>query len=142
MRSERLIRIIQLKGQLMEEKERLLEQYNTKARVLSGYINTLSIDIESNYSKLCTKCLDGNEFSVIRNYIEHLDRLKRSALERKEQMEKKIAAIRAELVEMLREIKTLNTLKDKALSAARKVENKKQQKLLDEIALRLEGRDS
>jgi flagellar export protein FliJ len=142
MRSERLNRIIELKGQLMEEKERLLEQHNSKARVLSNYIRTLSADIENNYSKLCTKCLDGNEFFVIRNYIEHLDRLKLTAVEQKEQVEKKITAIRAELVEMLREIKTLSTLKDKALSAARKIANKKQQKLLDEIALRLEGRES
>ena len=142
MRSERLNRIIELKEQLLKEKERLLEQQNTRARALSGYISNLSAEIENNYSKICTKCLDGNEFSVIRNYIEHLDRLKFAAIEQKEQVEKKIAAIRAELVEMLREIKTLNTLKDKAVSAARKAENKKQQKLLDEIALRLEGRET
>jgi flagellar export protein FliJ len=141
MHSERLQRIIELKERLMEEKERVLEQNNKKLQIVLNNISYLSGEIENNYKQLCSKCLDGNEFTVIRNYIEHLDRRKSTALGQKEQIEKKIVTIRAELVEMLREIKTLNSLKEKLLTNAKKAQNKRHQKLLDEIALRVEGRE-
>lgn len=126
----------------MEEKERVLGQHTRKLQIVVNNIKHLSDEIDNNYKQLCTKCLDGNEFTVIRNYIGHLDRVKSSALAQKEQLDKKIAALRAELVEMLREIKTLNSLKEKLVSTARKAQNKKHQKLLDEIALRVEGYDA
>jgi flagellar export protein FliJ len=141
MRSERLQRIIELKEQLMEEKERVLEQHNKKLQMVTNNIAYLTGEIDTNYKHLCTKCLNGHEFTVIRNYIEHLDRLKSTAVAHKEQIGKKIAAIRSELVEMLREIKTLTSLKEKLLSTAKKTQNKRHQKLLDEIALRTEGRE-
>jgi flagellar export protein FliJ len=63
-------------------------------------------------------------------------------LTQKELIGKRIAEIRAQLVEMLKEIKMLDTLKERTLSTARRAQNKKHQKLLDEIALRLESRKS
>jgi flagellar biosynthesis chaperone FliJ len=66
--------------------------------------------------------------------------LKTEALTQKDLIERKIVEIRAELVEMLREIKVLDTLKERTLSMAKRAQNKKHQKLLDEIALRLESR--
>ena len=124
----------------MEEKELVLDQHNKKLNIICNNIKLLYNEIEVNYSELCTRCLDGNEFALLKDYLEHLGRLKTEALAQKEVIEKKIAEIRAELVEMLREIKILDTLKEKTLSTARRAQNKKHQKLLDEIALRLESR--
>jgi flagellar export protein FliJ len=140
MHSDRLQRIIELKERLMEEKERVLDQHIKQRDIIYSNIELLDNEININYSELCTRCLDSNEFYVLKDYLEHLGRLKTEALTQKELIETKIAEIRAELVEMLREIKVLDTLKERTLSTARRAQNKKHQKLLDEIALRLESR--
>ncbi len=124
----------------MEEKELVLDQHNTKRDIILSNIELLDTEIDVNYSEICTRCLDGNEFSLLKDYLEHLGRLKTEALTQKDLIQKKIVEIRAELVEMLREIKVLDTLKERTLSMAKRAQNKKHQKLLDEIALRLESR--
>ena len=139
MRSDRLQRLIELKERLMEEKERLLERYFREKDNIVSNIEVLDNEGEKNYHDLCTKCLEGNEFTSIRDYIEHLGRLKISALTAKHNLEKQIAAVRHELYEMLKEIKVLNTLKEKIVASDRRAENKKHQKLIDEIALRLDS---
>jgi flagellar export protein FliJ len=140
MHSDRLRRIIELKERLMEEKERVLDQHSRQRDTIQSNIESLDNDIEANYSEICSRCLDGNEFALLKNYLEYLERTKAEALAQKELIEKAIAQIRAELVDMLKEIKTLDTLKERALSTARRMQNKKHQKLLDDIALRLESR--
>jgi flagellar export protein FliJ len=142
MHSDRLQRIIKLRERLMEEKERVLDQHNKQIAIIVNNIKLLDTEIDVNYSQLRTRCLDGNEFAVLKDYLEHLSRLKTETLTQKELIEKSIAEIRAELVEMLKEIKMLVTLKERTLSTARRAQNKKHQKLLDEIALRLESRKS
>jgi flagellar export protein FliJ len=140
MRSDRLRRIIELKARLMEEKERVLDQYNKDRDIICSNIDQLDADIDMNYYEVSTRCLSGNEFLVLRDYLEHLSRMRKDASAQKELVESKIAAVRKELYEMLKEIKMLDGLKERTLSAARKAENRRHQKLLDEIALRLEGR--
>jgi flagellar export protein FliJ len=140
MRSDRLRRIIELKARLMEEKERVLDQYNKDRDIICSNIAQLDADIDMNYNEVSTRCLSGNEFLVLRDYLEHLSRMRKDASAQKELVESKIAAVRKELYEMLKEIKMLDGLKERTLSAARKAENRRHQKLLDEIALRLEGR--
>ncbi len=140
MRSDRLQRIIDLKERLMEEKERILEQYSKTLKLIENNINILEEKIDTNYDELCTKCLNGNEFSIIKDYLEHLGQVRTAALAQKDALLKSIAAVRAELYEMLKEIKMLDSLKAKTVSIAKKNENRRLQKLLDEIALRPEGR--
>ncbi len=118
----------------------MLDQHSRQRDTIQSNIESLDNDIEANYSELCSRCLDGNEFALLKNYLEYLERTKAEALAQKELIEKTIAQIRAELVDMLKEIKTLDTLKEKALSTARRTQSKKHQKLLDDIALRLESR--
>jgi flagellar export protein FliJ len=140
MRSDRLQRIIELKTRLMEEKERVLDRYTKERDIISSNIVLLNEEIDSNYYEVSTRCLNGNEFLVLRDYLEHLSRMRKDASTQKELAESKIAVVRKELYEMLKEIKMLDGLKGRALSAAKKAENRRHQKLLDEIALRLEGR--
>ena len=140
MRSDRLQRLITLKERLMEEKERLLDRHIREMDSILSNIEMLDNEVEKNYHDLCTRCLDGNEFASLKNYLEYLKRLKAEAVAQKTLVEQKIAVIRAELCEMLKEVKTLDALKKRTLSAAKRAENKKLQKLLDEIALRLDSR--
>ena len=140
MHSDRLLRIIELKERLMEEKERVLDQYTKERDIIHSNIMYLDTDINVNYDKICTRCLDASEFVSLKDYLEHLGRLKTEALAQKALLEEKIAVIRAELYGMFKEIKMLDALKKRTFSAARRAQNKKHQKLLDEIALRLESR--
>ena len=140
MRSDRLQRIIELKARVMEEKERVLDQYTKDRDMICSNIESLDAEIDSNYYEFSTRCLNGNEFLVLRDYLEHLSRTRKDAFTQKELVESKIAAVRKELYEMLKELKMLDALKERTLSAVRKAENRRHQKLLDEIALRLEGR--
>ncbi len=140
MHNDRLQRIIELKQRLMEDKERLLEKRSRERDALIKHIDTLNDEVESNYSDLCSKCLAGSEFVSIRDYLEHLGRAIRAALSQKVSVERQMAVIRSELYDMLKEIKVLEGLQQKRVSVAIRVENKKHQKLLDEIALRLETR--
>ena len=140
MHSDRLRRIIELKERLMEEKERVLEEHTKLMDYTISNIKSLDIEINVRYDDICTRTLNGSEFSSLKDYLEYLGRLKTEALAQKVLLQGKIAVIRAELYDMFKEIKMLNTLKKRIFSAARRAQNKKQQKLLDEIALRLEGR--
>jgi flagellar export protein FliJ len=140
MRNDRLQRIIGLKERLMEENERVLDQHINQRDMIQNSIKLLDDEINVNYTAVCTRCLDGNEFALIKDYLEHLGRSKIEALVEKGLIEEKIAATRAELLEMLKEIKMLDTLNEKTLFTAKRVQNKRDQKLLDEIALRLERR--
>ena len=140
MRSDRLQRIIELKTRLMEEKERVLDRYTKERDIISSNIVLLNEESDSNYYEVSTRCLNGNEFLVLRDYLEHLSRMRKDASTQKELAESKIAVVRKELYEMLKEIKMLDGLKGRALSTAKKADNRRHQKLLDEIALRLEGR--
>ena len=140
MRSDRLQRLITLKERLMEEKERLLDRHIREMDSILSNIEMLDNEVEKNYHDLCTRCLDGSEFTSIMDYIEHLGRLRISAVAAKQMIERQIAVIRNELYEMLKEIKVLDTLKEKQVSVDRRAENKKLQKLIDEIALRLDSR--
>ncbi len=142
MHSDRLVRIIDLKERLMEEKECELDLKAKERDALINKIKALDAEIDLNYSDLCTRCLDGNEFASIKDYLEHLGRTKSVAMAQQTALESQIAALRAALYAMLREIKMLGTLKEKRISAAQRVEKKKHQKLLDDIALRLEARKS
>jgi len=51
-----------------------------------------------------------------------------------------VSTIRQELLALEMELKILEKLKAKALQAARKVRNRKEQRVMDDLALRIEGK--
>ncbi len=122
----------------MEEKERLLDAHRKERDRISRNIEILNNEIDANYSDLCSRCLEGSEFTSIREYLEHLGRTKDDALKQRASVEKLMAVVRTQLLEMLKEIKVLDALREKRVTAAKRADNKKHQKLLDDIALRLE----
>ena len=53
-------------------------------------------------------------------------------------MQDKIAILKEELIELMKEMKMLGTLRDKIIATLKKSFNRREQKLLDDIALRIE----
>lgn len=136
----RLSRIIEVKEKLIEDKERELEgTINTLNDIIIG-IDLVEKDTEENYHKLTMPALSGGDFSVIKDYLSYLDNKRLCLLDEKASSQTKIEQLRADLVELLKELKMLETLESKTFKAMKKSANRKEQKNLDAMALRLEER--
>jgi len=133
MLKDRLERIIEIKEKLMDDKEREIEEEKNKQA-----IKAVEADINMNYERMTAKPMNGNDFSVITGYIEYLDNVKSTLVEESESLRQKIAILKEDLLDLMKEIKMLGTLKDKISAALKKSINRREQKLLDDIALRVD----
>ena len=138
MLKDRLDRIIEIKEKIMDDKEREIEEEKSKLDSVNRAIEAVDIDIEKNYERMTGKSIQGNDFSVITDYLEYLENMKCSLIGERETVEEKIAILKEELIELMKEMKMLGTLRDKIIATLKKTFNRREQKLLDDIALRIE----
>ena len=138
MLKDRLDRIIEIKVKIMDGKEREIEEEKSKLDSVNRAIEAVDIDIEKNYERMTGKSMQGNDFSVITDYLEYLENMKCSLIGERETVEEKIAIFKEELIELMKEMKMLGTLRDKIIATLKKSFNRREQKLLDDIALRIE----
>lgn len=134
-------------GRLMEVKEKLLEH---KERELDAALSVLSTTIAEidevkqetarTYNDITARCLTGNELSVLVGCLASLDVRKAGLNDDKSTIETRIRTVRTELCDLEIELKMLEKLKSKTLQMTRKARNKKEQKLMDEIAQRSQAR--
>jgi len=133
----RFERIKEVKEKLMEEKEREIQTVLSEIENITDNIVSIDKNIADNYKDITSATLDSNDFCNIKEYIIFLDHKKLVLLEQKETLKDKVNILRSELVEMLKEVKMLETLKQKEAGVAKKYQNRKEQKVLDDIALRI-----
>gem|GEM_PF-366029 len=138
--SFRFGRILEVKEKLMERKQGQLKEALLIITVISNDINTIESSIYNKYSLLTLSHMNGNDFSVLTDYIEYLDSRKNELLLQREKAAKAVDAIRAELYDLARDVRMLENLKEKAARIVKRAENRKEQKSLDQIALRIEER--
>ncbi|MBP1746622.1 MAG: hypothetical protein H6Q54_1237 [Deltaproteobacteria bacterium] len=136
----RLSRIIEVKEKLIEDKERELEETISAMNDIIQDIDITEKDIEKSYNKLTFPSLSGGDFSVLKDYLTYLENRKTCLLDEQANTQQRIDHLRANLVELLKEQKMLETLQSKALKVLKKNENRKIQKNLDAMALRIEER--
>ncbi len=134
----RLKRIIEIKEKMMDDKEREIEEAKAKLESVINEINTVDADIEENYEKISTKMLQGNDFSVIRDYIEYLENTKYTLMREAVSLDESALILKQELVELLQEKKMLDKLQIKEMDSLKKSSNRREQKLLDDMALRID----
>jgi flagellar export protein FliJ len=132
---------------LLEVKEKLLEHKQTELEIAIASVAAVVSDIEKvekettdTYEQITSRCLTGKELSILTGYLSYLDERKASLREEKEKRETRVSTIRQELQALEIELKILEKLKAKALQAARKVRNRKEQRVMDDLALRIEGK--
>lgn len=113
-----------------------METFRREDDRISTNISVLNADIDERHEILSKMSFSGSDFMVFKNYLVHLDANRSSWLKQQEEVRKQIEQVRSELTDLLKEIKMLETLKAKALADIRRSRNKKEQKKLDEIALR------
>jgi flagellar export protein FliJ len=136
----RLSRIIEIKEKLIEDKERELEGAISALNDIIAGIQFVEKDTEGSYNKLTMPALSGGDFSVIKDYLLFLENKRICLLDEKASTETRIDHIRADLVELFKELKMLETLQSKTFKAMKKSANRKEQKNLDAMALRIEER--
>lgn len=136
----RLNRIIEVKEKLIEDKERELEGSIGNLNAIALEIEETEKDIVRAHEELLGPLLSGSDFSVLKDYRSYLEERRLRLSVEKSKIEETIELIRAELVELLKDLKMLETLKSKAFKAMKKSENRKEQKSLDAMALRIEER--
>jgi flagellar export protein FliJ len=133
-------RLMEVKEKLLEHKQRELDMALTALRAVIDEIDGVRRETTRTYDDMTARCLTGNELSVLVGYLGYLD-VKRAGLnEKRIEREERVAAIRTQLCDLEIELKMLEKLKSKTLQIIKKARNKKEQKLMDEIALRAERR--
>jgi flagellar export protein FliJ len=138
MLKNRLERIIEIKEKLMDDKEREIDEEKGRLDSVNHAIEAVDADIEKNYERMSGTSMKGSDFSVITDYLEYLENMKCSHVAERESAQEKMAVLKEELVDFMKEIKMLSTLKEKILATLKKSYNRREQKLLDDIALRIE----
>ncbi|HOP85384.1 MAG TPA: hypothetical protein PLM71_03050 [Syntrophorhabdaceae bacterium] len=133
----RFDKLIEVKENLLSEKKKELQYTVSSFEMISQEIITIEEDIKRNYAQLSLVVLDSNEVYVLREHIIWLEAKKSTLLKEKDKLEKIINSLKTELAHILKEIKMLETLKSKALYSLKKTISRKEQKKLDELALRL-----
>ncbi|MCX5815040.1 MAG: flagellar export protein FliJ [Proteobacteria bacterium] len=136
MSTQRIERIIDLKEKLMEDKQREIENTLGLMNKITNGIIGIDNNINSNYERMTITSISGNDFCVIKDNLTYLENRKSELMEQKEAYNKKVSILRMELIEQAREVKKLETLESKTLQVIKKARNRKEQKSLDEIALK------
>lgn len=140
MSSFRFGRILEVKEKLMERKQGQLEEALLILTVITNDINMIESKIYKKYALLTLTPMNGNDFSVLTDYIEYLDSRKNELLLQREKAARAVDALRAELYDLARDVRMLQKLKEKEARIVKRAENRKEQKSLDQIALRIEER--
>jgi flagellar export protein FliJ len=132
----RIERIIEIKEKMLDDKKKEMEAVIAKINKITNDINDTDSNIELNYNKITGTLMNGNDIYVIKEYVIFLENKKLEMINNRKKLRADENALRTELLEMIKEIKMLETLKSKELRIIKKSENRKEQKMLDELASR------
>jgi flagellar export protein FliJ len=136
----RIERIIEVKEKLMDDKKKAMEAVIADIDKATSDINDTDGDIELNYNKITGTLMNGNDIFVLKEYIIFLENKKLEMINHREKLKVEADVLKAELIEMMKEIKMLEILKSKELKTIKKSQNRREQKMLDELASRDENK--
>lgn len=131
-------RLAEVKEKLLEHKQLELDAAVCALNEIIDEIDKVRQEIETNFNDMISRSMPGEEFSTLTGYLNYLDGKKLTLLEEKERREVRVDVLRADLLALSIERKMLEKLEVKDLAAFKKTDNKKQQKAMDDLALRNE----
>ncbi|MDD5243917.1 MAG: flagellar FliJ family protein [Syntrophorhabdaceae bacterium] len=131
-------KIIELKETMIRGKEREIEDAALEVKGIVLNIRMTEETIHKSHNGLGAVPMKGSDFSVLKDYLSYLEKRKDTLIEEKEDREKKISSLRSQLFELAKEKKMFEKLKSRITASLRKSFNRRQQKLLDDIALRID----
>ncbi len=134
----RFNRLMEIKEKLREHKQQELEKATAAAGTLTRAIRAIEEEIAERCNGMARLCMTGEEFSLLIGHLAYLDGRKAALRAEKEKADMLVDALRCELLSLTTELKMFEKLKSKALQAARIAGHKKEQKMMDGLALRVE----
>lgn len=136
----RIERIIEIKENIMDDKRNEMKVAAAEIERITNDINDIYGNIDINYNKLTVNSSNSNDIYVLKEYIIFLENKKLEMIGQREKLRAKMDIMKAELFELIKEIKMLEILKSKELKIIKKSQNRKEQKMLDELASRIDER--
>ena len=136
-----LEKLIEVKERQLDDKKKEMQTVVAEMDKISNDINLMDENINSNYDKIGATTLNSNDFYVLKEHTVYLEKKKIQLIEKKESLTTLLDTLRSELFELAKEVKMLEILKSKALKIVKKSENRREQKKLDELALRISERE-
>jgi len=133
----RLSRIIDVKEKLIEDKERELEEAINTIDDITLALDATEKDVEKSYNELAIPSLSGGDFSVLKDYLSYLNDRKHRLIDEKDLTQQRIEQLRINLINLMKELKMLEILRSKAAKVVKRTENRRIQKNLDSMALRI-----
>jgi flagellar export protein FliJ len=133
----RLSRIIDVKEKLIEDKERELEEAINTIDDITLALDATEKDVEKTYNELAIPSLSGGDFSVLKDYLSYLNDRKQRLIDEKDLTQQRIEKLRINLINLMKELKMLEILRSKAAKVVKRTENRRIQKNLDSMALRI-----
>ena len=134
----RFNRLMEIKEKLREHKQGELESAIAASETLMHRIRAMEEEIVNRYNGMVSRCMTGEQFSLLIGHLAYLDGKKAAMREEKEKTDERISAVRRELLALTMEVKMFEKLKVKALQTARIAAHRKEQKMMDDLALRAE----
>jgi flagellar export protein FliJ len=135
----RYARLMEVKEKFLEQKQRELDVAIMALHAVMEEIDGVQRETARTCTDMAVRCFTGKELSVLVGYLAYLDARKAGLYEKRTEKEECINTIRTALWGLEIELKMLEKLKSKTLRMIKKAQNKKEQKLMDELALRVEG---
>jgi flagellar export protein FliJ len=86
---------------------------------------------------LAIPSLSGGDFSVLKDYLSYLNDRKQRLIDEKDLTQQRIEQLRINLINLMKELKMLEILRSKAAKVVKRTENRRIQKNLDSMALRI-----
>jgi flagellar export protein FliJ len=134
----RIERIIEVKEKIMDDKKKEMEAVVAEIERITNEVDDINSNINENYDKIIATSMDSNDIYVLKEYIIYLENKKLEKIRQKEKLKAKMDTMKAELLELIKEIKMLEILKSKELKIIKKSQNRREQKMLDELASRID----
>ena len=129
---------MEVKEKLIEHKRRQLEDALLSLQRAINDVRECELEIVDRYNDLTSRCLAGNEFSALINYLDLLDVRKADLSKTREERENLVTTFRTELSTLEMELKILEKLKLRIFQTIKKARNRKEQRVMDDLALRTE----
>jgi flagellar export protein FliJ len=136
----RFDRLVEIKEKLLEQKERELEAALAAQAAVIKEISRVETESAGVYDEMAARLLTGKELCMLTDRLSYLDMSKERLYNEKGEWERKTALIRSALRSLDMELKVLEKLKSRGLRAMKKARNRKEQKVMDELALRADGK--
>jgi flagellar export protein FliJ len=131
---------MEIKEKLREHKQGELESAVAASETLMRRITAMEEEIVDRYNGMLSRCMTGEQFSLLIGHLAYLDMKKAAVREEKEKTDKRVNALRRELLALTMEVKMFEKLKKKALQAARIASARSERKMMDDLASRAEGK--